>query len=485
MPIAQTGDPSAIWPIPPGGLARYTPPVARGRIVLATLALLLLAFLLDVLTPQSLVAAILFGVPIALSGLALSPRFTWGVVGLALLGDLLAGILNARAEGDASLLAVGNRLLAALSMALVGYLTLALLRKAEAEGRAAAALRRAEALAALYRALDLPIAEPEATLEEALRRLVALFTARGGSLWRRGPGGVEFLFGVGEEVLGVPGYALRGQALPGPAPLGEGRFAFPLGRYLLVLEGGRGVEELALEVQGRLEALLDRARHLSALKELAYAISHDLKTPLAANLLNLRLALQGAYGPLEESFRRALENGVRANEALLRLAENLLALARSTLEDQPPAPLPLKALAEEVVLLLEPLFAERGVGLGLEGEEAWALGQGEALRRALQHLLENALAHAPPGSTVRVRVGRSPGLVRLEVEDEGPGLPEGLLEEVFRRPLRGRGRGLGLYLTRRILEAQGGRVGYRRQGGRTVFYLELEEAQGAPAGLPG
>ncbi|GAB5602308.1 hypothetical protein FJNA_08330 [Thermus sp. FJN-A] len=455
-----------------------------------TLVLLLLAFLLDVATPQALVAAILFGVPIALSGMAFSPGFTWATVALALLGNLVAGLLNARAEGDLSLLSVANRALAGLSMALVGYLTLALLQRAEAQGRAEHALRRAEALARVYRALDLDPQEPEEALLKAAEGLAHLFGAKEASLWKKAPGGPGLVGAWGPVPLGVPGRVVRAWERETPGPVGEGAFALPLGRYLLLLEGmgpeGEArLEELALEVQERLKALLEKARHVAALKELAYSLSHDLRTPLTANLLNLRLALQGAYGPLNEAFRQALANGVAANEALLRLADNLLELARFALSGKEPAPVPLKALAEEVAEALGPLFAARGLECRVEGEEAWVLGQRDALARAVQHLLENALEHAPPGSRVRVRLEAWSGVVRLGVEDEGPGVAEALLPHLFHRPVReGRG-GLGLYLTRRILEAHGGRVGYERREGRTVFYVELEEVRHARPRVPG
>ncbi|WP_243094924.1 sensor histidine kinase [Thermus thalpophilus] len=464
----------------------------QGRVRLLTLGVLLLAFLLDVATPQALVAAILFGVPIALSGMAFSPRFTWGTVALALLGNLTAGVLNAKAEGGLSVLAVANRLLAGLSMALVGYLTLALLRRAEAQGRVELALRRAEALARVYRALDLDLdpEEPEATLLKATERLARLFGAEAAGLWKKAPGGPALVGAVGPPPLGVPGRVVRAWEREAPGPVEEGVFAFPLGRYLVLLEGvgpeGEArLKELALEIQGRLQAFWEKAQHVSALKELAYSLSHDLRTPLTANLLNLRLALQGAYGPLDEAFRQALANGVAANEALLRLADNLLELARFALSGREPEAVPLKALAEEVAGALGPLFAARGLECRVEGEEAWVLGQRDALARAVQHLLENALEHAPPGSRVSVRLEAWDGVVRLGVEDEGPGVPEALLPHLFRRPVReGRG-GLGLYLTRRILEAHGGRVGYERREGRTVFYLELEEVRHASPRVPG
>ncbi|MFC6660403.1 histidine kinase dimerization/phospho-acceptor domain-containing protein [Deinococcus multiflagellatus] len=81
-----------------------------------------------------------------------------------------------------------------------------------------------------------------------------------------------------------------------------------------------------------LDDLQDRQAQLQArgevLQDLIYAFSHDLRTPLMANAVNMRAALKGAYGPLPEDYRATLHNGLEANAALLALADQLLLVAK-------------------------------------------------------------------------------------------------------------------------------------------------------------
>jgi len=148
---------------------------------LALLSALLIGgvFLADVLTPQALVVAILYNVPIALTGLALSRRLTLGMTLLALLANLIAGLLNAQAAGGFESIAVLNRLFCALSFLLVALLSLkagessSRLALARAEERRA---RRERQLRQLVEDLSGPLTPPE-LLERTARVLKNLFEA--------------------------------------------------------------------------------------------------------------------------------------------------------------------------------------------------------------------------------------------------------------------------------------------------------------------
>ncbi|CAM5227129.1 two-component sensor histidine kinase [Streptomyces badius] len=114
----------------------------------------------------------------------------------------------------------------------------------------------------------------------------------------------------------------------------------------------------------------------------------------------------------------------------------------------------------------------------------------DRLRQVLVNLLANARTHTPPGTTVTVSVQppvRAGGPVTLEVRDDGPGIPAGLLPHVFERFARGdasRARGaddggatgstgLGLAIVQAVVSAHGGRVRVESTPGRTVFAVEL------------
>ena len=96
-------------------------------------------------------------------------------------------------------------------------------------------------------------------------------------------------------------------------------------------------------------------------------------------------------------------------------------------------------------------------------------------------LVDNALRHTPPRTTVRVRAGRVGGTAVLAVEDDGPGIPPDSARQVFERFYRlggavAAGSGLGLAIARELAELMGGRIELESRPGRTVFSLVLAAA---------
>ncbi|WP_309140657.1 HAMP domain-containing sensor histidine kinase [Streptomyces sp. PKU-EA00015] len=126
--------------------------------------------------------------------------------------------------------------------------------------------------------------------------------------------------------------------------------------------------------------------------------------------------------------------------------------------------------------------------LELPAEPVTVRADRERLHQVLVNLLANARTHTPPGTTVtaRVRAGDPPaGPVLLEVEDDGPGIPEEFQRSVFERFARGDasrsrqagGTGLGLAIAHAVVTAHGGTVGVRSVPGRTVFTVALPPAR--------
>ena len=118
---------------------------------------------------------------------------------------------------------------------------------------------------------------------------------------------------------------------------------------------------------------------------------------------------------------------------------------------------------------LVPRALAAGIDLGVDEPEdgaepapAHVRGIALLLREALLNLIDNAIRYAGRGATVTVRVRREGRTVRLEVEDNGPGVPEAEREHVFERFVRatsdGTGCGLGLAIVREIVERHAGRV---------------------------
>ena len=189
-------------------------------------------------------------------------------------------------------------------------------------------------------------------------------------------------------------------------------------------------------------------------------VGHELRTPLTVLLGHLdRLE----RNPLD---LEGLKTARATAERMRRLVEDLLDLARGEVGfSLNPHILDLKALAEE---------AAREQGVACEGETAEVLGDPDRLLQMLRNLIANAV-RAAGKEKVRVRVKKSPPFGLVEVEDEGPGIPEDLLPHVFERFRKGPGggTGLGLAVAQAIARAHGGQIEVESAPGRTVFRVRL------------
>lgn len=243
-----------------------------------------------------------------------------------------------------------------------------------------------------------------------------------------------------------------------------------LTRSLYYLRGtGRTLAELSLpspkqpppaeiaQLREGFEEVLDHLRELLEAREATYAaLTHDLKTPLLASLRALEyLEEADKIGPEKrKEMLRSLRDEL--NRSYL-LVENLLTASRLETQRIQPENLNLRSVLEDFRLRYAQQAQRRGLRLEIEGA-----GQARAerllLERALANLVENALRHA------RSRVVLRAGDGWLEVEDDGPGLPDSLetLTQPFRsqrlRGVRAGSAGLGLYVARRVAEVHGGQL---------------------------
>ena len=234
----------------------------------------------------------------------------------------------------------------------------------------------------------------------------------------------------------------------------------------------------------------DAARKRASSETLALA-AHELQSPLAAieSYLDL-MACEAPTGGADA--RRWLEDlgHMRTTTShLRRTIGDMLDMTR--VEDGrlklAPKPVALGPLLETAAAAYTPHAASRGVKLELEtaGAGVVALADPDRLRQALDNLIGNALKFTPSGRGVRVRARLSGGKAVIEVEDEGVGVPEikrGRLFGKFQRlgpSLDGtEGTGLGLHLSRRLMEAQGGSLDYApSSSGGSLFRITLPKAE--------
>jgi PAS domain S-box-containing protein len=238
----------------------------------------------------------------------------------------------------------------------------------------------------------------------------------------------------------------------------------------------------------QLEEQNRRVREADRMKSLFVAnMSHEVRTPLNCMIGFAELLYDGKLGPLSEPHQECVGDILSAARQLLQLVNDILSLAKvesGTLEFRP-VPVALDMLVNEVTRLLEAVA--RSKRIQIEKEVSPEMGvvtvDGGRVKQILHNYLSNALKFTAEGGRVTVRVRpEPPGRFRLEVEDNGIGIqPEdvGRLFTEFQQLDSGLGKmyqgtGLGLALTRRMVEAQGGEVGVRSTPGQgSTFHAVL------------
>ena len=228
-----------------------------------------------------------------------------------------------------------------------------------------------------------------------------------------------------------------------------------------------------------MEGALD-ARHRSEqqVRQFVADASHELRTPLATIMGYAELARRNPDYDNADALVKVEQEGVR----MRALVEDLLLLARLD-AGRPLAreEVDLTLLALEAVQDAQVLAPDHEWALDLPDEPVSTVGDGPRLHQVLTNLLTNARRHTPPGTRVTVSVSRQPSGVRLQVADDGPGIPEELRARVFERFTRADasrtrdsgGAGLGLALVQAIVAAHGGLAYVESRPGATVFTVDL------------
>ena len=194
-------------------------------------------------------------------------------------------------------------------------------------------------------------------------------------------------------------------------------------------------------------------------------ISHELKTPLAILKGELEVALKKVRPAAE--YETVLFSSLEEVNRLVRIVENLLTLARFdtktvTLE---PEPLNLNELIQSALDDVRVLAQQKSIILSFHHRQPVFLNADRnQIRRLVLNLLDNALKYTPGGGTISVDLGQEQEAIKIEVSDTGTGIPQGDLPRIFDRFYRveksrgGSGFGLGLSISKSIVEAHHGRI---------------------------
>lgn len=242
-----------------------------------------------------------------------------------------------------------------------------------------------------------------------------------------------------------------------------------LDRVLAALnQAGQRLAQARAEAQ-RLTTQVHASERLAALGRVAAGVAHEIRNPLAA----MRLKAENALAGDAERQRRALD-------AILPQIARLDSLLRRLLDlTQPPQLQPtavdLPAFCREVLASHEDQAGQRGIRLVARVAVDQGCFDRDALGRALDNLLLNALQAAPADSEIRLDVSRRDDGLLLAVEDEGQGPPAELRGQLFEPFVTGRpeGTGLGLALVRETARAHGGEARLVEPSPSTRFEILL------------
>ena len=239
--------------------------------------------------------------------------------------------------------------------------------------------------------------------------------------------------------------------------------------------------DLAVQTSRAEEANQAKSRFLANM-------SHELRTPLTAIVGYSSVLADGLFGPLNDKQRDALHAITRSSEHLKNLIDDVLNLARveSGKEEAEPRRIPVKDLLHQAYKLMQQTALEKGVALqpAVVPEnvaEASMYADQKHIHQILINLMSNAIKYTPRGGTASVAVEILVDKLRISVTDTGVGIPPHKMQKLFERFERGddtysksqEGTGIGLNLTRQLVELNGGRIGVESTVGHgsTFWFL--------------
>jgi signal transduction histidine kinase len=235
---------------------------------------------------------------------------------------------------------------------------------------------------------------------------------------------------------------------------------------------------------GRLATSFDRQR------QFVQDASHELRTPLAAIRTNIEVAeMDPDIGPAE--YRELLETVKTQTARLTRLSEDLLLLGTDDRDQPDLEPVDINEVATEVVRQLTPVAARKSIELTFQpATDIEAHASADLLYRCMFNLVDNAIKYSGENATVTLRTAADSRVARVDVIDNGPGIPldaAGHVFDRFYRVDRGRSRrdggtGLGLAIVKQLVTQMGGSVALAStEGAGSTFTLRLPLAV-PPAG---
>ena len=224
--------------------------------------------------------------------------------------------------------------------------------------------------------------------------------------------------------------------------------------------------EIGYKVANNLvKVVASRLQHTKlTMEHILSVIFHDLKAPLAAAESYNRLLLDGFVGELNDEQKNIIQRSSKRLSDLLNLISNMIDFSRVDFGRFEMAEISLVKVIEDCAETMRPLAAGKGLRLDVFAARELAAipGNPERLKQVVTNLLSNAIKFTPSGG-ITVRVTDERDHLRVDVTDTGMGIPTGDLPKVFDGfyiglDMEKRGAGLGLSISKRIVEGHGGKI---------------------------
>ncbi len=289
-------------------------------------------------------------------------------------------------------------------------------------------------------------------------------------------------------VSGRGAYVPRGfeEAVRVSSPEGD-RHLLPRATPLYSEEGGVVGATIVLQDVTRL------MRFDELKNDLVATVAHEFRTPLTSLRMAIHLSAEEAVGPLNDKQADLMASAREDCERLQGIVDDLLDLSRiqSGRMSLKIERLDAGSLIEGAVGSLRSSAEDAGLELVVSTPDPPVAVQADPERAelVLTNLLANAVRHTPRGGKVEVQARAAGEAVRFEVRDTGEGIPrehvDRIFEKFYRVPgARSGGVGLGLYISREIVQAHGGEMGVESEPGRgSAFWFTLRLASEQPAGM--
>jgi signal transduction histidine kinase len=225
----------------------------------------------------------------------------------------------------------------------------------------------------------------------------------------------------------------------------------------------------------------DDLMRLQLLKEQLVAfLVHDLKNPVNAIDLHGQRVLRDPSA--SDRSRDAAMKILSETQALLRMIMNLLDLSKADEGGLVPTKqrVELEELVSAVAADMQPRAEAARVTIEVASRAPSVLADPDLARRIVENLVDNALRHAPEGSTVRIVTEHRAGGAEIRIADAGSGIPLELRSSVFERFVQGKvssrtGRGLGLAFCKTAVEAHGGQIGIEDAAPGAIFWVRFPD----------